>query len=213
MPTKPAHTRAQTNFLRLLAANPLGLQPEQWPKPTILRRWLRNDHFRHALTELRDAYRYAADLHLAGASVAASLHLQSRLADPDAGRAEPTLALLHTLRLSHTRERFQPKPPEERFKYPDVPDHLLDELEQLQRKTLRTHFPTALAEIGLPLPPDPRDLPTPAPSDVGSASADHFTVSPNATSSGVVSFADHVPPNTDANPAPSEADLPPTAIP
>ena|SRR5690242_20812910 len=170
MSPKQPHTRAQTNFLRLLAANPLGLQPEHWPRPTVLRRWLRNDHFRHALTELRDAYRYTADLHLAGAAVAASLHLQSRLADPEAGRAEPTPALLHTLRLSHTRERFQPKRIEDQIRDPGVPTHLLDELEQIQRKTLRTHFTTALAEIGLPLPPDPRDLPAPDP--VGPASAD-----------------------------------------
>lgn len=111
MPDITNTTRAQTRFLRALKKNLDSLPPDQWPSATLLRRWLRREGFRKALTELLDALRLQADLHLARASARAALHLHQSLEESPNSSTQ----LLSTLRLSHYRQsvllRHQPKQP------------------------------------------------------------------------------------------------------
>lgn len=123
MPDMPGMTRAQTLFLRAFRDHPLGPPPAQWPAPCVFRRWLRRPKFRAALASVRDAMRFQADLHLAGAAAAAAHALQATLAsvpaDPAAaaalGEQRVVIAgLAQLLKLSHLRQRFaaeEPVPP------------------------------------------------------------------------------------------------------
>ena len=45
-------TYRQSQFLRALVEHPSGPPEDQWPHPTILRRWLRRPPFRSALDSL-----------------------------------------------------------------------------------------------------------------------------------------------------------------
>jgi hypothetical protein len=108
----PDLSRRQLDFLRRLIAADGTLPPDAWPSPLILRRWLRNDSFRRALFELRDGFRFQADLHLSAASARAAANLDTQLRDPDT--TADLRDLIYTVRVAHLRERHDPTAQEPR---------------------------------------------------------------------------------------------------
>lgn len=98
MPDIPGTSRAQTLFLRAFHTNSTGPAPDQWPNPSILRRWLRKPAFRRALLSLLQTLRFQADFTLAAAASSAS----QSLAGP--ADADNIARLSSLLRLSHQRQ-------------------------------------------------------------------------------------------------------------
>lgn len=124
MPRVPGMNHHQTQFLRALVRNPAGPPADQWPRPTILRRWLRRPKFRVALRSLLDTLRFQSDLRLTYAADTAAQHLQGSLmpsaSDAQASAPASTSGSSSTsahqlardlLKLSHTRQRFAPPIP------------------------------------------------------------------------------------------------------
>jgi len=60
MPRQGEPTSAQTSFLRSLR-NPTGPKPQDWPSPSILRKWLRKPAFKAALQCVQDALHFQSD--------------------------------------------------------------------------------------------------------------------------------------------------------
>ncbi|MFI5380980.1 MAG: hypothetical protein ACHRHE_16905 [Tepidisphaerales bacterium] len=103
----PDTTRAQNVFLRAFRLQPAGPNPDQWPSPAILRRWLRRPTFRRALASIQDTLRIQSDFHLATAATRASAQLASlRDPSPDQTQSESLDTVESILRLAHVRQRF-----------------------------------------------------------------------------------------------------------
>src|SRR5437016_1673293 len=103
MPDANPITRTQTLFLRAFRNSPAGPTPDQWPSPSILRRWLRSRAFVTALNSIRDALRFQLDFQLAAAAAQAA----QILAAPGAQFSQLDLKRLSDLlRLAHLRQRF-----------------------------------------------------------------------------------------------------------
>jgi hypothetical protein len=108
MENLPVPTRAQSNFLRTLKQDP-NLPAKQWPSNVILRRWLRHQGFRRALTDLQCTNRFFANYELATAGAYATAHLRAFLATPKQHKLTPDqlAALLNIVRLSHASQRIE----------------------------------------------------------------------------------------------------------
>ena len=121
-------TYRQSQFLRALVEHPAGPPEDQWPHPTILRRWLRRPPFRSALDSLLGTLRYEADLRLAFASTTASRQLQQGSTAPADAAAQPSprphLLARDLLKLSHTRQRFAPPIPPPPVRFDDAEEFL-----------------------------------------------------------------------------------------
>ena len=129
MPRIHATTDRQSSFLRALIKHPAGPPADQWPSPTILRRWLRRPAFRAALDSLRDTVRYKADLRLAYAADTAAQQLQDSItpAGDEASAPASTQARAvarDLLKLSHTRQRFGPPMPPPPVRFDDALEFL-----------------------------------------------------------------------------------------
>ena len=125
MPRMSGMTYHQSQFLRAISRDPAGPPADQWPRPTILRRWLRRPAFRAALDSLRETLRYAADLRLAYAADSAAQHLQGALTPPDAQTSDRAHVLARDLlKLSHTRQRFAPPMPPPPVRFDDAEEFL-----------------------------------------------------------------------------------------
>jgi hypothetical protein len=107
-------------FLRAFRDSPQGPPVERWPSPEVLRRWMRRRVFRLAMQNVRDTFRFQADLHLSAAAARAAALLQegiaaTDLAQVDAEKLQHAVARIHALvqllRLSHLRTRFTFDPP------------------------------------------------------------------------------------------------------
>src|SRR5438046_2611343 len=114
MEKKQKKSLAQLLFLRKCHQDPFGLSHDDWPNPTVFRRWMRKPGFRVAVQGVRDALRFQADLHLAAAAAAAAKSMASVMTSdqPLSGREnlkdakDQVQALMQLLRLAHLRQRF-----------------------------------------------------------------------------------------------------------
>jgi len=120
MSNQPNSTRAQKLFLQAFRDNPAGPPPSQWPAPSTLQRWLRNENFRNTLNQYRDTMHFQADFHIAAAATTAAKSIHSTITPTtDTPNSTPTDApdltkqlksLTDLLRLSHIRQRFTNHP-------------------------------------------------------------------------------------------------------
>ena len=122
-------TYRQSQFLRALIQHPAGPAADQWPHPTILRRWLRRPTFRRALDSLQGTLRFQADLCLAYAADTAAQHLREALTPTATDAPAPSPAQAHViardlLKLSHTRQRFAPPIPPPPVRFDDAEEFL-----------------------------------------------------------------------------------------
>src|SRR5205809_87409 len=88
---RPSST--QTEFLRKLRNDPMGLPPDEWPSALVLRRWIRQPGFCSAINGLRSALFVRTDMHLVAAAQALHRSLSScnGPASPPAGAADAPL--------------------------------------------------------------------------------------------------------------------------
>ena len=114
MPRITGTNNRQSKFLRAFLKNPAGPPHDAWPSPVILRRWLKNPNFQHALNQIQHAYRLQADLELSAASASATALLKLALnpdSDPQIENQKSKIEnSLRLLRLSHVRQRFPVAP-------------------------------------------------------------------------------------------------------
>lgn len=117
MPRIHDTTNRQSAFLRALSRNPTGLPKDQWPSPTVLRRWLRKPGFRAALETLRATLAAQTDLQLAYAAsrTAAALNEPAPSAADDPKQSSLALRrsrlALDLLKFAHLRATFAPPAP------------------------------------------------------------------------------------------------------
>src|SRR5437870_700096 len=137
MPDIPGTSRAQTIFLRAFAKNPAGPPPQDWPSPSILRRWLRRPRFRAALRSIEETLKFRSDFPLTSTATAAFQSIDSGNPSHDQLRD-----LYSFLRLSHLRQRFTSTVlPEANFKKEESHNDWLKKLPPANRLT-REEFHT-----------------------------------------------------------------------
>ena len=149
----PGTSRLQTIFLRAFRQQPTGPNPDQWPSPAILRRWLRRPTFRRALASVQDTLRLQSDFHLASAATRASAQLAALPEpSPDTPPSESLNTVESILRLAHVRQRFAAI--EARH---DTTQTLADELAttQSEHADVRAQLDHANQELRLSVPLDP----------------------------------------------------------
>src|SRR3954468_2462044 len=125
----PRISDRQQSFLRAFVKNPSGPAPDQWPSPSILRRWLRRPRFRSALNSVQLCIRFQTDFHIASAATAAARNLDNADAPPTPKQLE------NILRLSHLRQRFNATAPEPQFTKPESHNDWLKKLPPARRLT------------------------------------------------------------------------------
>lgn len=101
-------TRAQTKFLRSFRASPHGPPAEDWPSPTILRRWMDRPAFIREMRSLRAALIYQSDFQLLSVAASASHVLHETVASRSEAEMQnkETETIVALLKLSHARQRF-----------------------------------------------------------------------------------------------------------
>jgi len=102
----PGTSRAQTLFLRAFHTHPDGPPADLWPSPAIFRKWMRSPAFAAAMDDILATFRFQSDLHLAAVANRAAITLRFLDVTDSRLRTEQH-TLLHVLRLSHLRQRFE----------------------------------------------------------------------------------------------------------